>query len=82
MDEAARLKIELHKFIDDLNLAGESHVHYLMVVQMNLAADVEKLEKFLSDWDNGEIQPDMVDSYSMAEGMVEWKWENMDIEGS
>ena len=63
---------ELEKFIYGLDLEGEPK--YFMVVQLDFAQDIERLEQFLTDWNEGLVEP-----YAMAEGNVEWNWKQVEF---
>ena len=57
---------EMEKHIDSLDLEGEPK--YYLMVTLDLAEDLERLQHFLSDWEDGLVEP-----YAMAEGNVEWR---------
>ena len=64
---------EIAKFIDSLDLEGEPK--YYMVLKLDFVQDIERLEQFLNDWNEGLVEP-----YAMAEGNLEWSWKKLDLD--
>ena len=60
------------EFIDSLDLEGEPK--YFMLVELDFVKDIERLESFLNDWNEGLVEP-----YAMAEGSVTYRWKKIDL---